>query len=169
LITVTVTLANRSEVEAMLDRVADIGERLGPLILDEGMNFAHEVVLDIFRGEGTSGIVGGAAWASLKKYTQLERTRLGFPPEHPILFRTGSLLDALVDEGSPDNVFEITHVGPGHWRAMLGTTDTRFEELQVGDASRNLPARPMWPVGDAETRFVGALNERVMKLVEEEF
>lgn len=169
MISVTVTLANRAEVEAMLDRIASVGERLGPLIVDAGIAFAHEVVLDIFKGEGQSGIIGGRAWAPLKWATQQERIRLGFDPHHPILYRYGTLLDALVNESYSEHVVERTHVGPGHWRGVVGTTDWRFEELQEGVESRNLRARPMWPVGDAETRFVGELGERVMRLIGKEF
>jgi len=48
-----------------------------------------------FRGEGTSK----GSWASLSLATQLQRSRMGYPPEHPILVRTGALKRSLVQKG----------------------------------------------------------------------
>jgi hypothetical protein len=51
-----------------------------------------------FASEGAST---GAPWAPLKLSTQRDRRRKGFPPAHPILQRTGTLMRALVlGEGS---------------------------------------------------------------------
>ena len=171
MITLTMTPGSRAAVNDMLDRLESIGDRLGPPMIDAGFDLAQRVILSNFEGEG-SGIVGGQKWASLAERTQRERAWLNLPgigPEHPILIRTYSLLEALVDEGSPGNVMEKTHVGQGNWKGQLGTTHPHFEELQMGDTSRKLPGRPMWPIDDAEVRFVGLLNERVMKVIEEKF
>jgi len=171
MITITMTPESRAAVNAMLDRLETIGDRLGPPMIDAAIDLAHGVVLSIFQGEGV-GIVGGQRWQSLAERTQREREWLNLPgigPEHPILFRTGALMESLVDESSPGHIMEKMQVGQGNWRGRLGTTDPRFEELQMGNRSRNLPARPMWPVGDAEVRFVGLLNEHVMKVVREQF
>ena len=171
MITITMTPASRAAVNDMLDRLESIGDRLGPSMIDAGIDLAHGVILSTFQGEGV-GIVGGQRWQSLAERTQRERKWLNLPgigPEHPILIRTGSLLESLVDEGSPGHVMEKMRVGQGSWKGRLGTTHPHFEDLQVGDDSRNLPGRPMWPVGDAEVRFVGMLNEHVMKVIEEKF
>lgn len=47
------------------------------------------------RSFATEGGSTGAPWAQLKRRTQVERARLGFPPAHPILERTGKLKRAL--------------------------------------------------------------------------
>ena len=151
--------------DELFDRLEKLSDRLGPMLVNAALDFAHDVIADIFRGEGMSGIIGGQAWAPLAERTRRERAQLGFPSEHPILYRTGSLLDALVDEGSPGHVVERGRVGPGHYTGKLGTTDPRFEELQTG--RDDMPARPMWPVGDAEMRFAAELGERLRRVVEE--
>ena len=169
MITITMTPGSRAAVNDMLDRLESIGNRLGPPMIDAAIGLAHGVILSTFQGEGV-GIVGGQRWASLRPRTRREREWLNLPgigPEHPILIRTGSLLESLVDEGSPGHVMEKMQVGQGNWKGLLGTTDPRFEELQQGRS--DMAARPMWPVGDAEVRFVGLLNERVMKVIGEKF
>lgn len=167
MITITPTPGSVAAAEAMFDRIRDTVDRMGPIVIDAAMEFAHNVILDIFRGEGYSGIVGSRPWAPLAPRTRAERVRLDFPAEHPILYRTGSLLDALVDEGSPMHVIEMNQIGPGHWQGKMGTTDPRFEELQMGVEDRNLPARPMWPVGDSEAQFVRNLEEHLIKVIEQ--
>ena len=160
---------SRAAVDEMLNRLETFGERLAPKIIGTGFDLARQVILETFQGEGHSGVVGGAPWSPLAPRTQRERAWLGFDPHHPILFRTGTLLESLVDENSSEHVVVRAQMGPGRWVGRLGTTDDRFEELQQGVPGRNLPARPMWPIGDAETRFVGLLNERVMKVIGENF
>jgi len=165
------TPESQAAINDMVDRLESIGERLGPPVIEAAIDLAQTVILSNFQGEG-SGIVGGRQWAPLRPRTQREREWLNLPgigPEHPILIRTGALLESLVDESSSSNVMEKMQIGPGHWKGRLGTTDYRFEELQQGVLGRKLPARPMWPIGDAEVRFVGLLNEQVMKIVEEKF
>lgn len=45
-----------------------------------------------FREEGTHK----GQWDQLKQSTQLQRARMGYPPAHPILVRTGTLKSSII-------------------------------------------------------------------------
>ena len=55
----------------------------------------------VVRAFASEGATTGAPWPQLKPATRADRRRLGFPPAHPILQRTGRLLRALtIGEGA---------------------------------------------------------------------
>jgi len=89
-------------------------------------------------------------WAELAEFTIEERRSLGFPPEHPILERTGAFRRALTDPASPDFVQEQTSLGSNSFTLRFGTTDPRFIEFQHGTAI--MPARPIMPHTDVGKR-----------------
>ena len=53
-----------------------------------------------FRGEGTHK--GG--WASLAASTQIQRARMGYPSDHPILVRTGDLKRSLISRSHSKHI-----------------------------------------------------------------
>jgi phage gpG-like protein len=62
---------------------------------------AWPALVQIFRGVvrrafDTEGASTGDAWPQLAKRTQRDRARKGFPPQHPILQRTKTLMRSLV-------------------------------------------------------------------------
>lgn len=83
-------------------------------------------------------------WAPLAPYTMRERRSLGFPPDHPILVRTGQYRSSFVDEGHPAHVSEWT-AGAGRWTIEEGSTDERADHLEFG--TWRIPARPVTLLG----------------------
>jgi hypothetical protein len=45
-------------------------------------------------------------WPALTEATNLDRIRQGYPPEHPILMRSGLLLDSMTLRSHPDHIFD---------------------------------------------------------------
>lgn len=89
-------------------------------------------------------------WQELAEFTVEERRRLGFPPEHPILERTGAFRRALTSSSSPDFVQEQVNLGGDSFTLRFGTTDFRFIEFQRG--TPRMPARPIVPDTDVGKR-----------------
>lgn len=124
------------------------GQRLSRLIpvmredisdLSEPMRESADLVLETnestFQREGPG-------WRPLARFTVLDRERLGYPGEHPILVREGILKSSLSERGARGNVYEV------------GTRSMRVgSELRVGsgwnlamihqEGTRRIPARPI--------------------------
>jgi len=115
-----------------------------------------EIITEIFADEGHP------SWRPLAPKTQRIRASLGYGSQHPILFRTGSLLKALTK--SP--VVEIVKVSGGK-QMQVGVEDDRFYDLNFGNRSENLPARPMLPAGEDEKRLrINVLDDIPMELID---
>lgn len=115
-------------------------------------------------------IEGQPAWQPLSERTQEERRKLRFSVSHPILERTGTLRRGLTDLDFDERTEMLETLGGdmpfrvGN-RLMIendqkgiaflfGTSDERFYELQVGVPNKNIPPRPMVPMG-SQQQFVG--------------
>ncbi|MEC4591602.1 hypothetical protein VPG91_11440 [Nitrospirillum amazonense] len=70
------------------------------------------------------------AWADLSPRTMLERAKLGFTPNDPLL-RSGATRDT-------------TGHGVDHGVLTLGSTSQIMPELEFGDRRRNVPPRPVY-------------------------
>lgn len=46
-------------------------------------------------------------WPALTAATNLDRIRHGYPPEHPILVRSGALLDSFTLRAHPEHIFDF--------------------------------------------------------------
>lgn len=85
---------------------------------------------------------GRKRWEQLAPRTRDERIRLGYNPAHPILVRTGALREHVLTAPA---VITRTNGGvelriePG--QMVKGVR--KYRALAKGDASRNLPGRPM--------------------------
>lgn len=93
--TVPIRITMVLEGEAIIDRVlAGIEERASNLrpAWPEVVKAFQGIVAKAFATEGSST---GAPWQPLARSTQQQRKRMGFPPAHPILHRTGALERAL--------------------------------------------------------------------------
>lgn len=107
-----------------------------------------------------------APWAQLAQFTQRERERLGFPPQHPILQRTGAYRRSFVEGEHPQHVSEWSASG-GRWRIEEGSRDERAEHLEFG--AWNMPARPVTILGRAgESRLVTTLDQMFDEWFEDE-
>lgn len=94
---VTMTVENDVVVDRLLQGIDERANDLGPVWPNVVAEF-QKVVGPAFDTEGAST---GAPWQPLAARTQAERRRLGFPPAHPILERTGTLKRALtIGEGA---------------------------------------------------------------------
>jgi hypothetical protein len=90
-------------------------------------------IVDVFDAEGIP------PWQALALRTILERLWLGFPPEHPILQRTGSFKRAFLSGEATEQL----NLGGQSMRLRFGVSDPRFLKHQEG--RRYLPARPIAP------------------------
>lgn len=107
-----------------------------------------------------------APWAALTPFTVRERRRLGYPGEHPILFRSGSYHDSFVDEGHARHISEWDASG-GLWTVAEGSSDPRAEELEFG--RWDMAGRPVTLLGESgEQRIETVLDEMFGGWFEEE-
>ena len=82
---------------------------------------------------------GRPKWKQLQPSTMADRARKGYPPAHPILFRTGTLLNAFTLKQSKFHVRTITK------RSLtIGASGSLHypSAHQYGYPDNNLPARP---------------------------
>lgn len=88
-----------------LATLGELGPREAVLLADAGrrglaLNWEHESAPD------------GGRWVALRPFTQKERRRLGFAPQHPILQRTGDLKESFTEPGHARHIYQV-----GHWNA----------------------------------------------------
>lgn len=117
-------------------------------------------IQEVFDAEGIP------PWPALAVATIISRLHLGFPPEHPILERTGSFRRAFVVAGAPGNVIEETGLGGGGKRLRFGISDPRFIWHQEG--TRFMPARPVVPDTSASKQlFCQKVESSLVALMDE--
>lgn len=129
--------------------------------------FAQEII-DRFAVEGDEK---SGSWAPLSDATNDIRERLGYPPEHPILERSGDLLHALVEK------YDLTLMEPSGAMLMIPgnldlETETKLQAAQVGvPEGQNeyygpTPARPVLAVDPTDlASIVGMLQWYIMEYV----
>jgi len=111
---------------------------------------------EVFDSEGAAG---GAPWAQLAAATQRERQRLGFPPAHPILVRTGDYRASFTNEGHADHISEWSASG-GVWRIAEGSRHELAQYHELGTS--RMPARKA-------TTFDAALEDRIRAALDSMF
>jgi phage gpG-like protein len=89
----TFTIEGDRQVDKTLAAYADRVSDLTPAWNGVDQAF-RAIVREQFASEGAHG---GTPWPALAARTQRDRQRHGFPPAHPILFRTGRLERSLTD------------------------------------------------------------------------
>lgn len=108
----------------------------------------------------SEGAAGAAPWAELAEATKRERQRLGFPPAHPILLRTGDYRASFVNEGHADHVSEWSADG-GVWRIAEGSRHELAQYHEPG--TERMPARPVTVLGPAVEAQIGAVLEQLFR------
>ena len=108
------------------------------------------IIDKIFANEGPSE----NPWFELRPMTQWERKMEGFPPEHPIHFRTGSLQDSFTERGNSGHIEEYT-VGANGWMLEYGSDDWRLPRLEVE------LKRPIALFGGSEDEQLGDALDRI--------
>jgi len=158
MITIDVVLKNPQVIVDVLDRVGHAVVRLDPGHVDQigdAVRNAYKIVFD------TEGQPSGG-WRPLSKRTTVpERISLGFPGEHPILRRTGSLMSSFVDRG---NALHRQQSGSfmGMTVITVGSGDPRASVLSHGDPTRAIPERPIEFFDDRMIADIGAVVETVV-------
>lgn len=105
----------------------------------------------------SEGAAGEAPWAELAAATQRERRRLGFPPAHPILERTGDYRASFVQEGHAHHISEWD-AGGGMWRIAEGSDDYRAKYHEPGGDI--IPRRSVVTLGPGiEAQIAAALDD----------
>jgi len=152
-----------ADTERIVERLSHLDEFLGEIV-DIGIQSTHDIIAEVFEGEGEVPRIGKRRWAPLKPRTIEIRLSLGFG-EGPILVRTGSLKAAMLDESNSMHVVQRIRVGPCHYMGKVGTTDVRFEWHQTGDDPSQptgiITPRPIWPLGEQERRFVDSVTDTI--------
>lgn len=114
---------------AKIENMAPAWEQVGTeLLKDFAQNFQDE--------GGAFGKGAWAQWAPLASSTVMERKRLGYPGEHPILVREGTLMASATERGAAGNVFEV-----GANSLVVGTTIRYAKYHQFGSRDGKLPMR----------------------------
>ena len=109
----------------------------------------------VFASEGAAG---AAPWAQLAAATQRERERLGFPPAHPILVRTGDYRASFTDAGHADHISEWS-AGGGVWRIAEGSSDYRAKYHEPGGDI--IPRRSVTALGAGIEAQIGAALDQL--------
>lgn len=139
------TLHATPEAKAAWDEMVHLVERL-MRPTEEDVRPIQETVRTGFAINFAREAGDDAPWAPLARFTVEERRRLGFPGEHPILYRTGSYHDSFVDDEHPLHVSEFLSQG-GLWVMEEGSRDERAEELEFGRF--DMPPRPVSILGES--------------------
>lgn len=113
-----------------------VPELFRPAIEKVGDYVRMEMIPRVFEEEGPG-------WAPLATRTVNERGFGGYGGQHPILRRSGDLLNSLTKKAHPSHI-EIVRVGKMA-RIEIGSSSQKFIENQKGMQSKNLPSRPMIP------------------------
>lgn len=117
-------------------------------------------IREVFEAEGIP------PWPALAIGTIIHRLHAGFPPEHPILERTGSFRRAFIVAGAPGNVIDRTSLGRKGVSVRFGISDPRFLWFQEG--TRLMPARPVAPDTSVTKQFLcRAVEGDLVALMEE--
>jgi len=147
-----------SDHNAAFARLANPPAALASMVAD--------VIRDGFAANFASERAGnGAPWATLAARTQAERARLGFPPEHPILVRTGDYRRSFVDAADPDHIEESATTGD-RWTLAVGSRDYRVAWHELGTGI--MPARPALEMDQAhQERIAQALEAMIGAILAE--
>jgi len=168
-VTMYITLKASSENKSNMKRAFTPLSSFFDVVMEELPVVVEDTVANIiesvFEYEGSR-----YGWESLRPYTQMERARLGYGAEHPILVREGTYRDSFIDPNSPHYVSDLELIGEGSYVQRIGTTNPLFPWHEKGtQPPHNMPARPATPIGDDAILedIVTALNEYLTSLLED--
>lgn len=102
-------------------------------------------------------------WQELAASTQAERRLLGYPPDHPILERSGDYRSSFTNPDHPAAYVEkiLTRYG---LIIEAGSEDERAEWLEYG--TPNIPAREVTPLGqESRQRLDRIIHELTLEIL----
>lgn len=178
-LSIEVTESSLAGLRALEQSIAKAVHTVAEKAMDTALAYYTLEVEAIFDAEGPN-------WPSLAPQTTREREATGFPPDHPILYRTGALKASLTDPdaglftavvsapGQPDTSFQSGNiirkdVSGGNSEATFASVDPRFPVLQDGGYSQTgglIPARPMLPRGEVERLMAQKIGKELFALME---
>lgn len=135
-ITIKVNPQYASNITKRLTPYQNFPAKFAPALEGMADYITGTIIPRIFKEEGPG-------WMKLSQRTQSERKRAGFPPDHPILIRTGDLYKELTSKSHPNHV-EVITTGKNA-RIRIGGSSQKFVRNQGGDKFLNIPSRPMLP------------------------
>jgi hypothetical protein len=144
---VSMTIEGDVVIDRVLQGIEDRARDLTP-VWPRVVEIFRRIVAKAFETEGAST---GAPWPQLKPRTQADRKRLGLPPAHPILQRTGALLRALtIGEGA------FVATTPSSMRYIVSEQEAgHFKYHQSNRPRTRLPRRaPVLLTADDRTALV---------------
>lgn len=177
---ITATLATEGAWDALWEGLANLGElgnREAEIVADTGRR-------GIYRNFERESGPYGTPWPALAKMTQAERAtgidHRGEPfsvgQKHPILRRTGDLLESLTNPRHPRNVTAVAR-GDGSTHLVLSAADDprtpdRIAKLHAGgvtETGRVIPPRPFMGLGptaqaQVATQTAAILRQRLDRL-----
>ena len=149
MITLTATEESRQDI----NELAAFFEGLSSPTLEQKTNLGNairNIFSDNFANEGPSE----NPWHELKDMTKWERLHEGFPPDHPIHYRTGSLEESFTARGNSEHVEEYT-LSKNGWILEIGSQDWRLPRLE-GELGR-----PIALFGTIEDERVGDTLDQI--------
>lgn len=148
------TAESLHDLNEFLQRLTDLGDP-PPHAVESVQDAIRAGFAQVFASEGAAG---EAPWAQLAEATQRERQRLGFPPAHPILVRTGDYRASFTDAGHADHISEWS-AGAGVWRIAEGSSHPLAQFHELGTS--RMPARPATRLGAQLEAQIGAALDQL--------
>jgi hypothetical protein len=148
MISLTPTDASERELTDFLRRLEALGDPT-PQAVGVVQAAIHDGFAAVFASEGAAG---AAPWAELAEATRRERARLGYPPAHPILVRTGDYRASFVEPGHADHVSEWIAID-GTWLIEEGSSDYRAKYHEPGGDI--IPRRSVTDLGAGAEDHIG--------------
>jgi hypothetical protein len=135
-----IRLTPTDDSRLMLDRFFDRLERLPRLLADDDEPIRESIRRGFALNFEREAEGNGRPWSDLAESTNEERIRQGYPPEHPILVRSGSYRASFVEEFAEGHV---SAQGVSDVRLLIeeGSGDIRVGTLELGWV--NIPPRPV--------------------------
>lgn len=142
----TLTVEGIPEVDRMLQGIEQRSQDVSPA-WPQVVEAFQAIVARAFSSEGGST---GAPWPQLARSTQLQRKRLGLPPAHPILVRSGKLMRALTTgEGA------YVRTSANRFEYLLSSVVGYFKYHQSRQPRSRIPRRaPVLFTGDDKNALV---------------
>jgi phage gpG-like protein len=125
--------------EQLIRGIATFGQditHLQPAWEEVGNYLLQDFAAQFHNEGGFLGAQVGPLWAQLRPATVADRMRKGYPGEHPILQRSGSLMESVTQRNAAGNVFEASNEG-----LRIGTTHELAKYHQYG--TKKMVARKM--------------------------
>lgn len=133
-------------MESITFKSADIDQVLKEFV--DGFSKPNSVNADVIPNAMRQAIYenfvdeyGDGNWKPLAPATVKDRIRKGFSGTNPILQRTESLLNSLINPNNSDHIEETMVSGSG-WTVDVGSNDERTPWLDQGTDDGHIPARP---------------------------